>query len=136
LFPCQVSFSLSDAGLIDEMMDELMTLGFHLNKLGQNTFVISGTPAGLQETDLQSLLEDFLERYKRNLVEFNLDKSTNLARSMACSLNAGSDRRLHAEEMIHLIDELFSCKAPDQTPDGKKIFTIIPVDQIHQLLNR
>jgi DNA mismatch repair protein MutL len=136
LFPCQVSFTLSDAGLIDEMQDELMTIGFHLNKLGQNTFVISGTPAGMKETDLQALLEDFLERYKRNLVEFNLDKSSNLARSLACSLNAGTDRRLHVEEMTHLIDELFSCNAPDLTPDGKKVFTIIPLEQIHQLFNR
>jgi len=65
-----------------------------------------------------------------------LDKSTNLARSLAFSLSAKSGRRLYTEEMIHLIDELFSCKAPDLTPDGRKVFTIIPVEQINQLLNR
>jgi DNA mismatch repair protein MutL len=136
LFPCQVSFSPSDAGLIDDIMDELNVLGFHLNKLGKNTFVVSGTPSGMQETDLQAVLEALLEQYKKNLIELDLDKSTNLARSLAFSLSAKSGRRLYIEEMIHLIDELFSCEAPDLTPDGRKVFTIIPVDQINLLLNR
>lgn len=136
LFPCQVSFSLSDSELLDEISEELNVIGFQLNKLGQNTFVVSGTPSGLVETDIQSLLENFLEQYKRNLVELDLDKSTNLARSLACSLTARSGKRLYAEEMVHLIDELFSCKVPDLTPDGRKVFNIISVDQIEQLLNR
>jgi len=136
LFPCQVSFSLSDAELLDDIMTEMNILGFHLNKLGKNTFVVSGTPSGIQETDLQSLLENILEQYKRNLVEMDLDKSTNLARSLASSLSARSARKLFNEEMIHLIDELFSCKVPDLTPDGKKVFNIIPVEQLNQMLNR
>lgn len=136
LFPIQVSFSLSDASLLEDIMDELKVIGFHLNKLGKNTFVVSGTPADLQETDIQALLENFLDKYKKNLVELNLDKSTNLARSLAFSLSARSGRRLYTEEMTHLIDELFSCQAPELTPDGRKVFTVIPLDQIHQLLNR
>lgn len=136
LFPCQVSFSLSDAGLIDEMMPELNVLGFQLNKLGKNTFVVSGTPSGLQDTDLQTLLESFLEAYKRNLIELDLDKSTNLARSLASSLSAKSAKKLFYEEMIQLIDELFACKVPEQTPDGKKVFTVISEEQVAQMLNR
>ncbi|NTV83594.1 MAG: hypothetical protein HGA23_04760 [Bacteroidales bacterium] len=136
LFPCQVSFSLSDAELLDDILTELNVLGFHLNKLGKNTFVVSGTPSGMQETDLQALLENFLEQYKKNLIELDLDKSANLARSLASSLSARSARKLFTEEMTHLIDELFSCKVPDLTPDGKKVFTIIPVEQVQQWLNR
>jgi len=136
LFPFQVSFSLSDADLLEDILDELNITGFNLNKLGQNTFVVSGTPSGFQDADLQMLLENILDHYKKNLVELDLDKSTNLARSLASSISARSGRRLFEEEMIHLIDELFSCKAPDQTPDGRKVFAILPVEQIHQLLNR
>jgi DNA mismatch repair protein MutL len=136
LFPCQVSFSLSDAELLEDNMAELNVLGFHLNKLGKNTFVVSGTPAGIPETDLQALLENFIGQYKKNLLELDVDKSTNLARSLASSLSARSARKLYTEEMVHLIDELFSCKVPDLTPDGRKIFTIIPVEEVHQLLNR
>jgi DNA mismatch repair protein MutL len=136
LFPCQVSFSAADAELLAEIIPELNILGFHLNKLGKNTFVISGTPSGIQEDDMQSLLENFLDNYKRNLLELNLDKSTNSARSLASGVAIRSARKLFNEEMIHLIDELFSCQVPELTPDGKKVFTIIPADQVIQMLNR
>lgn len=136
LFPCQVSFAGSDAALIDEMLDELNVLGFHVNKLGKNTFVVSGTPSGNHDADIQALLESFLEQYKKNLIELDIDKSTNLARSLAASLSAKPGRRFFPEEMIHVIDELFSCKVPDVTPDGKKVFTVISLEQVQQLLNR
>jgi DNA mismatch repair protein MutL len=136
LFPFQVSFGPGDAELLEEILEDLNILGFHLNKLGKNTFVVSGTPSGMQDTDLQALMEDLLDQYKKNLVDLGLDKSTNLARSLAGSLSAKSGRRLYTEEMIHLIDELFSCNSPDLTPGGRKVFIIIPVDQINQLLNR
>ncbi len=136
LFPCQVSFSPSDSDLLNDIAEDLNLIGFQLNNLGRNTFVVSGTPSGIQDTDMQSLLENLLDQFKKNLIELDVDKSTNLARSLASSLSKRSGRRLFTEEMLHLIDELFSCKAPDLTPDGRKVFTIIPVEQIHQLLNR
>lgn len=135
LFPVQVSFSLSDAEILGEMSSELQILGFNLNKLGKNTFVISGTPSGMAETDLQALLEAILEQYKRNMVNLNLDKNVNLARAMAFSLASKASGKMYTEEMNYLISTLFSCKVPDQTPDGKKIFSVIPVEKINQLLN-
>ena len=136
LFPMQVSFSPGDAELLDEIMGELNILGFHLNKLGQHTFVVTGTPSGIAETDLQPLLEGFLQQYKRNMADLDLDKSTNLARSLSRSLAVKSNRRLHPEEMIQLIGELFSSSVPEQTPEGKRIFTVITQENIYQLLNR
>jgi len=135
LFPCQVSFSVSDAMLIDEMMADLNDLGFQLNKLGKNTFVITGTPAGIHDKDIQALLEGLLEQYKKNLLELDLDTSTNLARSLSASLASKMCRKLYPEEMIHLIDELFSCKVPDLTPEGKKVYTIFPLEELNRLFN-
>lgn len=136
MFPYQVSFSASDAELLDDILEDLNLMGYHLNKLGKNTFVVVGTPVGTGETDFQALLESILERFKKNLVEMNIDKSINLARSLASSLAAKPGKRLFREEMFHLIGELFSCKAPEQTPDGRRTFIIIQEDQIHQLFNR
>jgi DNA mismatch repair protein MutL len=136
LFPQQVAFSLSDAGIIDEIMDSINLLGFHLNKLGKNTFVVIATPSGTKDIDVQEVLESMLEQYKRNLVELNLDKMVNLARSMALSLAEKASRKLFPEEMNHLINELFSSSVPDRTPDGKKILVVIEENQIQRLFNK
>jgi DNA mismatch repair protein MutL len=136
LFPCQVSFTASDAELLEDMLEDLKMLGYHLNKMGKNTFVVVGSPAGSEEADFQSLLEAILDRYKKNLDGLDSDKRVNLARSMASSLAAKPGQRLFQAEMLHLIGELFSCKAPELTPDGRKTFVIIPEAQLHQLFNR
>jgi DNA mismatch repair protein MutL len=135
LFPQQVAFSISDADLLDEISGELNILGFRLNKLGKNTYVVNGTPAGIKEQDMQEFLEGILNNYKRNLVDLNLDKKINLARSMAANLAIKTGRKLQAAEMNHLIDELFACEVPGLTPDGEKIFTIFSLDNINELLS-
>lgn len=136
LFPHQVSFASSDAELLEDLLDELNILGYRLNKLGRNTFVVVGSPADSGEGDFQSLLETILDSYKKNLVDLNMDKSINLARSLAASLSAKAGRRLYQEEMTHLIGELFACKVPEQTPDGRRTFIIITEDQILKSMNR
>ncbi len=124
LFPVQVSFSMSDAELLDDIREEMSLLGFHLNKLGKNTFVVTG------------LIESMLDQYKKNLVDLRLDKNANLARTLAVSLSIRKGQKLHTEEMIHLISELFSCEAPESTPDGKKTFTVIPSQELETIMNR
>jgi DNA mismatch repair protein MutL len=130
LFPQQVAFSLSDAALLDELSEELNILGFRLNKLGVNTFVVTGTPSGQKDMDVQRMLEEMLDLYKKNLAGFDLDTRINLARSLASSLCLKRGKRLFPEEMEHLIDELFSCQAPEYAPDGSRTFIIVTTEQI------
>ena len=111
-------------------------LGFRLNKLGKNTFVVNATPSGIQDSNIQDLLENMLDQYKKNLVELNLEKTVNLARSYAVSLASRHGKKLFPEEMNHLINELFSSSVPDRTPDGKKILVVITEDQIKKFFNK
>jgi DNA mismatch repair protein MutL len=136
LFPQQIAFSASDAELLEEIKDGINMLGFQLNKLGKNTFVVNATPAGLKDPNIHELLESMLEQYKKNLVELNLEMIVNLARSFAVSIANRYDKKLFPEEINYLINELFSSSVPDRTPDGKKILVVIGEDQIRQFFNK
>jgi DNA mismatch repair protein MutL len=136
LFPQQVAFSLSDAELIEEITPEINVLGFHLNKLGKNTFVVNATPSGMKDANAQEILESMLEQYKKNLVELNLDKRVNVASSLSVSLARRFNKKLFPEEMNHIINELFSSSVPDRTPDGKRILVVIEEEKIKQLFNK
>jgi len=136
LFPQQVAFSLSDAELIEEITPEINVLGFHLNKLGKNTFVVNATPSGMKDANAQEILESVLEQYKKNLVELNLEKRVNVASSLSVSLARRFNKKLFPEEMNHIINELFSSSVPDRTPDGKRILVVIEEEKIKQLFNK
>jgi len=136
LFPQNVTFTSSDAALIDEMIPDFDILGFRLNKLGNNTFVVNGKPSGWKEEDLQGIFEKFLENFKKNLIDLNLDKNVNLARSMAANMAIKSGNALEIKVMKNLVDQLFACQVPDISPGGEKTFAMISSLDIQQLFKQ
>ena len=133
LFPQNVTFAPSDAEIIKEIKDDLKILGFEINHLGKNTFIVNGTPSEIPSRDVQELLENMLENYKRNLVILNLDSTINLARSMAFNMAVRTGKALRYEEMEKLIDELFSCNVPTVSPSGKRIIAMITIEEIDKM---
>jgi DNA mismatch repair protein MutL len=133
LFPQQITLPLSDAEIIRELKPELLLLGFNINDLGKNTFVITGIPVGTLNKDIKELLEKILDNYKKNLLDLNHDLRANLAKAMAVNLSMKPDKVMLAEEMEALISQLFSSSIPETSPSGKKIIRVIEQDDIEKL---
>ena len=103
--------------------------------MNNQTFVINGTPADSKSNDAVALLEKILDMYKTNLVDLKLDKKLNLARTLASQLAIKSGQVLNPTEMQDLIDRLFACAVSEVSPDGKKIYTILNVNELKTRLN-
>ncbi len=131
LFPQSITFTASDAELIRGLKKEIQTLGFVINELQnkQNTFVINGAPADIPDENIKELLEKIIENYKKNQT-INTDKKINLALSTARNMAIKPGKKLQIEEMKTLINELFTCKIPDVSPDGEPTLTIISTDEL------
>jgi len=132
LFPVNIKLTLSDAEILREIMEDVRMLGFSISESGKdiNSFTISGTPAELINPDINDFIESFLEDYKRNLIDLNLDKRINLAASMATNMAMNYGKKLEQEEMSSLIDQLFACKSPEIGHEGKVIFRILKYSDI------
>jgi DNA mismatch repair protein MutL len=133
LFPEQITFPLSDAEIIRELKGELELLGFKINELGKNTFVVSGVPVASVNNNIKELLEKMLDNYKKNLLDLNIDARSNLARAMAVNLSSKPMKAMKAEEMELLISQLFRSSLPETSPSGKKIISIISEEEIEKL---
>lgn len=132
LFPITVSFSATDAEIIDELSPEIKMLGFNLSSLGNNSYAINGTPAHLPNENVNELLEKVIDNYKRNLTDLNIDKKINLAHSMARNIAIKPGIKLEMEEMEEIIDKLFACEAPHTSPSGKPTITTISLDELEK----
>ena len=130
LFPKTIELNTPDFELVKELHSEIQSLGFDISEFGKNTFVIHGVPADTAEFDSAALLEGLIENYKQNLLELRSDKRENLARSMARNMAIKSGKALTQEEMNNLIDELFACKMPYSTPNGKPTITTFSSDDL------
>ncbi len=133
LFPQQIRLNSDDAAILTEIIQDLAILGYQINPVSSNTFVINGTPDGLKDKDIQELIEQMLEQYKRNAVDLQLQKKLNLARTMSAQTAVKYGQVLNEQEMSALIDQLFACQVPEVSPDGRKIIVTLPLDQLQQL---
>lgn len=136
LFPQTIELNPADSVILQNILPDLLSLGFDIRDFGKNTFIISGTPGVLDVSSPELIVEKLLEEYKNSPIDARSKAKEQIAISLskASSLDYGAD--LKQEEIDHLIDNLFACATPNFSPDGKKVLTIIPVTDIEKSFNK
>lgn len=132
LFPKTVSFSPDDTLMLRQILPEINALGFDVQEFGNDTFVVHGLPADIEEGDEQEMLERLLENYKNNLDVLKLDRRQGLARSLAQQASIKAGRQLNVKEMQTLIDELFACEQPYIAPNKRNTFLTFDFDELEK----
>ncbi len=135
LFPQNIHLSPIDAEIIKSLIDELSRLGFALEELGTSSYVVVGVPTNIKENDVVGIIERIIENHKAETNDLNYDKNINLARSIAANTAIKIGTKLNDIEMQDIFDNLFMCKVPKVSPNGKKILRIINTDELDNLIS-
>jgi len=130
LFPEVLQLHAADYEIVKEILPEIHSLGFELEEFGKNAFMINGMPADIQDRGEQKILEKIVEDYKNTEGADKLDKREKLARAFAKNTAIKIGRPLAYDEMKNLIDELFACKLPYYSPDGRPVIITISSDEL------
>src|SRR6185436_16616643 len=107
------------AVLLSELIPDLQQLGYQLEPFGNNTFVIQGTPADVEQGNERIAIEKMLEQYKHFSNDLKFSKREKLLRSLALQQSVKAGTSLADEAMRSLLEELFDCDVPNTTPNGK-----------------
>ena len=134
LFPQTFELEAADAELLNSVLDELKLLGFDIRKFGQNSFIINGTPAILDNSSPLDIIESLLEDLKTTASDLQEKAREKLALSLARASAIPYGYLMKPEEINQLIDQLFACTTPNYSPTGKKVLTIMPIEQFEKLL--
>jgi len=132
LFPQTIELNPADAELLKSILDDLLSLGFDIREFGKDTFIINGTPGVLDVSSPELIVEKLLEEYKNSPVDARSKAKEQIAISLAKASALDYGTELKQEEIDHLIDNLFACSTPNFSPDGKKVLTIIPTENIEK----
>jgi DNA mismatch repair protein MutL len=136
LFPKTIRLNGADAMLCLEILEEIRALGFDINQIGHDSFIINGIPTDLPDEDEQKMLEGILEQFKQNQNELKLDKLENLARSMAKRTSGRHNHSLTSLEMNALVEQLFASSNPSYTPSGEVTMRIISLEEMAELIRK
>ena len=134
LFPVTVTLNAEDCLTLLEQPDLVSRLGFDIQDFGGNTVVVNGLPEGypISEEQVKTCLDQLIAALRDDTsLE---DQRHLLAARMAESAAASGAGSLHAEEAQLLVDQLFACREPNLTPEGRRCFTILTFEDLEKKL--
>lgn len=130
LFPVTLEMNPSDLLLIREIEDELILLGFRFQYPDNKSLTINGRPSGTGNSNTIEMIEIILEDYKNSQSDPSSGAKEKVAAAMASASAIPYGKTLSAGEMENLFDTLFACRAPNYSPKGKPVITIITLEEL------
>lgn len=132
LFPVSVYVGVENMCLFEEHSQLLSGLGFDISPFGVDTVVVNGVPEGFsaEAGKVQTMISDLLLILSEDHNALPEMMAANMSARFA-KLGAHScDPVTNPAEAQRLIDSLFASANPELTSSGRKIITIIPIDEI------
>ena len=134
LFPVQVVVGVEGRLLFESNKEMLQKVGFDIEPFGNDTIVVSGVPDGFDATP--GKVETMVGDLRLILSEEHPALSEMMDQSMAAKfalLGASGGERLSSPiEAQRLVDALMQTGAPEFTPSGRRIISILPMEEIEK----
>jgi DNA mismatch repair protein MutL len=130
MFPVTSEINPADYFILKEIEEELELLGFSIEHSGKNKITIKGRPANSDSSDPVEMLEILLEDYKNSEAGPSSGAKEKVAAAMASASAIQYGKVLSLGEMEDLFDTLFACQAPNYSPKGKAVISIITLEDI------
>ena len=134
LFPQQIEMAPQDSILLESILADLGRIGFDIALFGKHTFVVQGLPPELTGSSEKQILDEILELLKHEAPDAVKNRQDNLLISLAKRMNRVGANIKQPEMQQALIDELFACSQPEYTAEGKRVFTMLRMDELDGLL--
>ncbi|MFM2134630.1 MAG: mismatch repair protein mutL [Bacteroidota bacterium] len=136
LFPVTLEFSSRDSATLEELLPELVAMGFDLRAFGKNSYVLHSRPVLMETGTEHQLLEQLIESY-RNTQEATTDELRRpVAKAAARSLSIKRGRKLEQSEMSRLVEDLLRCDDISLGIDGKPCSWVLTKEEIFAKMRR
>ena len=132
LFPVTVHVGVENMCLFEEHAQLLSSLGFDITPFGNDTVVVNGVPEGFsaEAGKVQMMVSDLLLILSEDHSALEEMMAANMSSRFA-KLGAHSCEPVtNPLEAQRLIDRLFACSNSEYTSGGRRIITIIPIEEI------
>jgi len=132
LFPVTVQVGVENMCLISEHSRLLAGLGFDIAPFGTDTVVVNGVPEGYsaEAGKVQTMVGDILLILSEDHGSLPEVMAANMASRFARLGSLSGDPVTNPMEAQRLIDELSACDNAEYTSTGKRIMSLIPIEEI------
>ena len=134
LFPVQVPVGVENRLIFDEHSSLLRSLGFDIAPFGNDTIVVNGMPEGFQvdQNSVEEAMAEVLIALSDNHTALPGMMESAMAEKFA-KMAASEGKPVETVSAAKsLMDSLFACSNSEYTSNGRKIMTIMTIDDIEK----
>ena len=129
VFPIEITLTKSQLILFKKITTEFDSLGF-VYDLSNTLLSISSVPTQLINNSIEEIIEDILDDENIFDKSKNFSYSDFFAKKLSKSSSIKTGQNLNSNEQEFLVNQLFSCKEPNLSPDNKQIFITLNKNDI------
>ena len=129
LIPFEITLSINQLILFKKIIIEFSSLGFEYELL-DSLLTITSVPLQLENNSIEEIIDEILNDDNDFDQSKNLSYSDFFAKKLSKSSSIKSGKRLNLYEQEFLVNQLFSCKEPNLSPDNKQIFITLNKNDI------
>ena len=130
LFPEVLNLSPEDMVLLEQIADDLRTIGFDIEQLSPDSYSIQGVPAQLINQSPIPILQHILSQVRERGADTPTEWREQIARTMAESAAIPYGKTLTETEMRDMMQRLIALPQYRHTPEGKIILSLLSDDEI------
>ncbi len=135
MFPVKVQVGVENRTVFDEHAELLASLGFDITPFGNDTLVVNGVPEGYssEEGKVRTMVADLLLILSDDSASLPGRMESSMAEKFAMLGSVNEAPVTSPQEAQHLLDALLSCDNSEITAGGRKILTLLNLDQVDKL---
>lgn len=135
LFPLLLELDAEEDAILQEIRDDLASLGFKIRDFGPRSYSIEAVPAGLRRASEVSMIRETIAEYE-DFRRANFAPRDALAAGFACKAAIRTGDSLSEAEMNALVDELFTTRHPLSCPHGRPTYIELKLTELDYRFKR
>ena len=137
LVPLSIAVSEQEAGVIDQLADELKALGLEVDQASAESVIVRAVPTLLAKGDLEQLVRDLLSDFLEfGTSERVLQHRDEILSTMACHGSVRANRKLTIPEMNALLRDMEETERSGQCNHGRPTWCELSLAELDGLFLR
>jgi len=135
LFPEEIEFAKDEYDILLEIFPYLKQIGFKIREGDNSRIIVEATPADISWGDEKRIIKEIIDEFISTRKTYSSYKEA-LAASFACKAAVKAGDLMVNDEMVILINRLFSTDHPYYCPHGRPIIIQLSLDELDKRFER
>ena len=135
LFPEEIEFSKEEYDILLEIFPYLKKIGFKIVEKENSKLVVEATPSDISWGEEKKIIKEIIDEFISTRKKYSSYKEA-LAASFACKAAVKAGDQMSKDEMVMLVNRLFSTEHPYYCPHGRPIIMQLSLEELDRRFER